>query len=183
MKSLFWLSSPPFASSSMDSLLLVIRKDQYSNALLEGLEKRLDGFLTCLFFHSLWPSFQWNPHAPWPLLREVHHLYFLLFQVMVAVVRCLVSETTGFLVTHYGNSFMDFLGVFPLETFPVDQQSFFCMALFTTLVTGYTWPGRWPSYRVTTVSTTVDLEINLLQSFVDSLFNGHSLWLRKWRLF
>ena len=82
-------------------------------------KKRTDGFLPWLFFHSSWPSFQWNPHSPWTLLQEMHHLYFLLLRVMVDVVRSLVSETTGFLVTHSGSSLMDFLGLFPLEPFPV----------------------------------------------------------------
>ena len=78
----------------------------------------------CLFFHSSWPSFQWNPHSPWPLFQEMQHLYLLLLRFMVAVVRSLVSDSTGFLVTHSGSSFMYFLGVLPLETFPVDLQSF-----------------------------------------------------------
>ena len=69
-------------------------------------------------------SFQWNPHAPWPLLQEVHHLYWLLLRVMVAVIRYLVSETTGFLVTYSGSSFVDFLGEFPPELFIFDLQSF-----------------------------------------------------------
>ena len=114
IKLLFWLSSQPFCSSSVDSSLVVISWEQYITLLVEGLEKWTDGFLPCLFFHSSWPSFQWNPHAPWPILQEVHHLYFLLVRVVVDVVRYLVYETTGFLVTHYGSSFMEFLGVLPL---------------------------------------------------------------------
>ena len=89
-----------------------------------GLEKRPDSFLPWLFSHSLWSSFQWNPHAPLPLLQDMHHLYFLSLQVMVAVVRLLVSESTGFPITHSGSSCMDFLGVLPLEPFPFDLQSF-----------------------------------------------------------
>ena len=41
-----------------------------------------------------------------------------------AVVRYLISETTGFLGTHSGSSFVQFLGEFPLEPFPFDLQYF-----------------------------------------------------------
>ena len=81
-------------------------------------------FLAYFFFHSSWPSFQWNTHAPLPLFQEMHHLYFLSLRIMVDVVRSLVSESIGFLVTHSGGSFMDLLGVLPLEPFPFDLQSF-----------------------------------------------------------
>ena len=40
------------------------------------------------------------------------------------VVRSLVSETPGFLVNHYGSSFLEFLGGFPLEPVNFDFQSF-----------------------------------------------------------
>ena len=59
---------------------------------------------------------------------------------------------------------------------------FLYMALFTTLVKSYIWPGSWPFSRATNISTASDLEINLLQSLVDWLFNGHSVCLWKWRL-
>ena len=91
---------------------------------MAGLEQWTDGFLPCLIFHSSWPSFQWNPHAPWPLLQEMYHFYFLSLRVMVSVVRSLVSETTGFLFTHYGSSFVDFFDDLTLEPFPFDLQSF-----------------------------------------------------------
>ena len=42
---------------------------------------------------------------------------------MMDVVRSLVSETTGFLVTHYGSSFVDFFDEFPLYSFPFELQS------------------------------------------------------------
>ena len=57
---------------------------------------------------------------------------------------------------------------------------FLYTALFTTLMTSYIWPGRWPSSRATNISTTKSLEINLLQSIVDWLFNSHSICL--WEL-
>ena len=59
---------------------------------------------------------------------------------------------------------------------------FLDMENFTTLVTSYIWLGRWPSSRATTISTAAALEINLLQSLVDWLFNDHSVCLWKWRL-
>ena len=132
MKSLFWISSATFSSSSMDSSLVVIRLEQYITALLAGLEKRTGGFLPCLTFHSLWPSVQWNSDAPWPLLKEVHHLYFLLSRVIVSVVKSLVSDTTAFLLTHSGSSFVELLGVIPLEPFTVDLQSFLIWPFYHT---------------------------------------------------
>ena len=80
--------------------------------------------MPCLFSHSLYPSFQWNNHTPLPLLQEIHHLYFLLLRVMVAVAIFLISERKGFLVTHYGISFADFLSGFPLDPVPFDLQYF-----------------------------------------------------------
>ena len=133
MKSLLWISSPTFDSSSVDSSLVVIRYEKYVTAFVAGLETRTDGFLPYLFFYFSWPSFQWNPHALWPLLQEVHHLYFLLLRVMVDVVRSLVSDTTGFLVAHSGSSFVDFLGEFPLETFTFELQSFWIWPLLLHL--------------------------------------------------
>ena len=87
-----------------------------------GLEKQTDYFLPCLFLHSSCPSFQWNPHAQLPLFQEVHHLYFFLLRFMLAVAIYLVCETPVFLVTHYGSSFVEFLGGSPLEPVPFDLQ-------------------------------------------------------------
>ena len=55
-------------------------------------------------------------------------------------------------------------------------------ALFTTIVTSYIWLGRRPSSRATTISTASAPVINLLQSLIDWLLNGHSVCLRKRRL-
>ena len=74
------------------------------------------------------------------------------------------------------------LGCVPTRDISRWPAVFLDMTPFTTLVTGYIWPGRWPSSRATIISTVADLEINLLQSLVDWLFNGHSVCLRKWRL-
>ena len=49
---------------------------------------------------------------------------------MVAVLKYLVSETTCFLVTHSGISFLFFLDGFPLELFTFDLQSFWKLTLF-----------------------------------------------------
>ena len=57
------------------------------------------------------------------------------------------------------------------------------MALLVTLVTSHIWLYGWPSSRATNISTTVDLEVNLLQSLVGQMINGHSVFLWKWRLF
>ena len=40
------------------------------------------------------------------------------------VVRSLVYETIGFLVTNHGSSFVDFLGGFPSDPFTFDLQSY-----------------------------------------------------------
>ena len=74
------------------------------------------------------------------------------------------------------------LGWFPTRAISLWHVVYPDMALFTTLVTSYIWPGRWPSFRATAIFTTADLETNLLQSLVDCLFNGQSVCLRKWRL-
>ena len=42
----------------------------------------------------------------------------------MAVVRYLIYETTGFLVTHSGSSFVEFFDEFSLDPFPFDLQSF-----------------------------------------------------------
>ena len=59
---------------------------------------------------------------------------------------------------------------------------FLDMALFTTLVTSYIWPGIWPSPKATIISTAATPEINLFQSIVDWLLDGHSVCLLRWRL-
>ena len=59
---------------------------------------------------------------------------------------------------------------------------FLYLTLFTTLVKFPIWPGRWPFFRATTISTAATLETNLLQSLVYWRFNGHSVCLQKWRL-
>ena len=56
------------------------------------------------------------------------------------------------------------------------------MALFTTLVTSYIWPGIWPSSRDTTIFTTMAIEINPTKSLVDRVFDGHIVCLWKWSL-
>ena len=60
-------------------------------------------------------------------------LVLLFFRVMMYVAKYLVSETTGFLVTHYGISFADLLGGFPLEPFPFDLKSFWICPLLPHL--------------------------------------------------
>ena len=55
--------------------------------------------------------------------------------------------------------------------------------LLTTFVTSFIWPGRWTSYRATNIYTAMAIEINLIQSLVYLLLNGHSVYLWKWRLF
>ena len=74
------------------------------------------------------------------------------------------------------------LGWVPTRSISLWHAVFLDMALFNTLVTSYIWPGNWTSSRAITISSRADPEINLLQSFVDRLFNDHSVWLRKWRL-
>ena len=59
---------------------------------------------------------------------------------------------------------------------------FLDMALLTTLVTSYIWPGIWPFSRATTISTAAALEINLLQRHGAWLFNCPSILLWKLRL-
>ena len=74
------------------------------------------------------------------------------------------------------------LGCVPIRAIYRWPAVFMDMALFTTLVTSYIWPDRWPSSRSTIISTAAALEINLFQSLVDRLFNGHIVCLWKWRL-
>ena len=57
------------------------------------------------------------------------------------------------------------------------------MDISATLVTSHIWPGRWPSSIATNISIAGALEVNLLQSLVDLLLNGHSVCLWKWRFF
>ena len=60
-------------------------------------------------------------------------LVLFLLQVMVAVDISLVSETTGFVVTNYGISFVELLGGFPLETVPFGMQYFWIWPFLTHL--------------------------------------------------
>ena len=53
---------------------------------------------------------------------------------------------------------------------------------FTTLVTSYIWPGRWPYSRAIIIYTPAAPEINLHQSLVGRLLNWRSVCLRNWRL-
>ena len=101
---------------------------------------------------------------------------------MVDVERYLLYKTTGFLLTHSGSSFANFLVGFPQETFLFDLQYLLIWPLFSTLLTSYIRLVRWPSSRSTTRYTAADLEVILLQSLVDWLLNDHSLWLLNWRL-
>ena len=74
------------------------------------------------------------------------------------------------------------LGCVVTRTMCLWPTVFLDMALFTTLVTFPIWPGKWPFFRATTISTAAALEINLLQSLVDWMFNCHSVCIFKWRL-
>ena len=73
------------------------------------------------------------------------------------------------------------LGCVTTRTIYLWHAVFLDMDLFTTLLTGFIWPGRWPSSRSTIIYTASALEIDLLQSLVDRLFNVHSVCLWKWR--
>ena len=84
--------------------------------------------------HSLWKYFQWNPHASFTLFQYVYHLYLLLFKVMVAVFRYLVSETKYFFVTHSGISFVELLDGLPLEQFSLDLKYLCIWPLFPHLL-------------------------------------------------
>ena len=77
-------------------------------------------------------------------------------------------------MNQFWNLICGLLGCYTTRTIFRWPAGFLDMELLTTLVTGYIWPGRWPSSRATTIYTTSALEINLLQSLVDWLFNGHS---------
>ena len=74
------------------------------------------------------------------------------------------------------------LGLVPTGAISLWPAVFVDMALFTTLVTSYIWPGRWSSSRATNISTATALEINLLQSHVYRLLNNHRVCIWKWRL-
>ena len=74
------------------------------------------------------------------------------------------------------------LGWFPNRNISFLPAVFLDMDLFTTLVTSYIQPRRWPSSIVTTISTATAIGINLIQSLVDRLFNDHSVCLWNWRL-
>ena len=74
------------------------------------------------------------------------------------------------------------LGWVPTRAVSLWPAVFLDIAIFTTIVTSPILSGRWPSSRATNTSTLAALEINLIQSFVDILINGHSVCLWKWRL-
>ena len=74
------------------------------------------------------------------------------------------------------------LGWVPTRSISLWPAVFLYMAPFTTLLTSYIWPGRWPSSKATNISTAAALEINLIQSLVGWLLNGHVVGLWKWRL-
>ena len=101
---------------------------------------------------------------------------------MVDVARYLVSETKGFLVTHYGSSFENFLGGFPPEPFPFELHYFLIWTFLPQLwqVTSNLEddpppePLPFPLWR--------SLKSTLLQILVDQLLNGHSVFLWMWRL-
>ena len=84
--------------------------------------------------HSVWKYLQWNPRASFTLFQYVYHLYLLLFKVMVAVFRYLVSETKYFFVTHSGISFVQFLDGLPLEQFSLDLKYLCIWPLFPHLL-------------------------------------------------
>ena len=149
---------------------------------MAGLEKWTDGFLPWLIFHYSWPSFQWNPHAPWPLLQEVHHLVFLFFAGHGGCCQIFDIWENRFLSYPLWKLICRLLGCVTTRTIYRWPALFLDMDIFTTLVTGYIWPGRWPSSRANAIYIASALEINLLQSLVDRLFNGHSVCLWKRRL-
>ena len=74
------------------------------------------------------------------------------------------------------------LGWVPTRDIYLWPAVFLDMALFTTLVTSYIWPGIWPSSRATIIFNAAALDINLLKSLIYRLFNGHIVCLWKWRL-
>ena len=123
---------------------IIIRK---VNILLTGL---------ILLKHSLWKYFQWNPHASFTLFKYVYYLYLLLFKVMVAVSRYLVSVTKYLFVNHSGISFVDFLGGLPLEPFTLYLQYLCISPLFPhllqiTFVISYDphiEPLKFPMFRI-----------------------------------
>ena len=65
------------------------------------------------------------------------------------------------------------LGWVPTRAISLWNAVFIDMALFDTLVTSHIWPA---------ISTMEALEVNLRQSLVDRLINGHSSCFRKWGL-
>ena len=99
-------------------------EEKYIIAMLVVSEKQTYAFLPLFFFHPPWSSFQRNTHTPLPLLKEVYFLYFLLLQVMMDVDISLLSETAGFLNTHFGSLFVYFLDGLPLDPVTFDLQSF-----------------------------------------------------------
>ena len=82
----------------------------------------------------------------------------------------------------FWNIIWGIIGWVPTRAISLWPSVFLEMSIFTTLVTSHILPGRLPSSISTTIFTAIDPEINLLQSLVDRLINGHSVCLRKWRL-
>ena len=74
------------------------------------------------------------------------------------------------------------LGWFPTREISLWTSVFIDMDIFDTLVTSHIWPGIWPFYRATNISTTENFEVNLLQILFDRIINGSSVCLHKWRL-
>ena len=74
------------------------------------------------------------------------------------------------------------LGWVPTRSSSCWSLVFIDMDLLATLVKSHIWLDRWPSSRATNISTSVDLEVNLLQILVVLLINGHNVCLCKWML-
>ena len=71
------------------------------------------------------------------------------------------------------------LGWVPTRSSSLWPAVFLDMALLFTLVTSHIWLDRLPYSRAIDISTMADLEVNLIQSIFDQLFNGHSVCLWK----
>ena len=86
--------------------------------------------------------------------------------IVVAVYKSLVSETTGFLITHPGSSFFTY-GI----SYHQNQSRWTCSkylyGIFPEIAMSYIWPGRWPSTRFIGISTMEALKTNLIQRLVD----------------
>ena len=82
----------------------------------------------------------------------------------------------------FWNLICGLLGWVPTRFVSLWPAVFLDMALFTTILTSYIWPGIWPYSIPTIISTAAALEINLIQILVDKLSNGHIVCVWKWRL-